>query len=237
MELVTLAQTLWRWRRVVAVGLLLAIAAGVRLGSGGVRASGVASASVVIDTPRSALVANAPYGADSLPWRAATLSGLMAVASVKRDMARRAGIPVSQLAVLEADLGTPIVDSSLPKAASDVARVAPEPYTLTSQLDGVLPIVWFKATAPTVDEAARLVRAATAAAKTAVETSNTLRRQAIVIDPGASVRTEEVRSRSKALLAVGVAVLLFAIWCGCVPLIPGLARFWRATGPVPRKAS
>jgi hypothetical protein len=236
MEVFYLIRALWRSRLVLAAGLLLAIAAGSKLAPVTPAPSGVASASVVIDTPRSELVNTLPYGAKSLPWRAATVSGLMSSAPVKRDIARAARVPPSRIAVLDSVLAAPLIDASLPKAAAAAAQTTQEPYVLITHADGLLPVVFFEAAAPTVAEAARLARAATAAVKTAVATSNTLRLQPIVIETGAAVQTHEVHSSSGPLLGVGIAVVLFALWCGCVLVIPVLARSWRATGPVARKA-
>jgi hypothetical protein len=196
----------------------------------------VATASVVIDTPRSQLVDTSPYGAESLPWRAATLSALMGSEPVQREIARQAGIAPNRLAVVDSVLSQPLIDASLPKAAAAAAQTVPEPYVLTTHADGSLPVVSLHAAAPTVAEAARLVRAATSAARTAVPTSQTLRLQPITFDNGASVMTARVASRSGLILGVAAAILLFALWCGCVPIVAALARVWRATGPEPRRA-
>ena len=236
MELVTILRVLWRRRWLVVVGLLLSCAVGFKLSHGRETSSGLAWGRVVVDTKKSQLVDTTPYGAASLPWYAATLSGLTADPAVSGDIARAAGIRADEFAVMDSGLGTPIDDTSLAKAAADAARISPQPYVLVTRALTGLPVISFEASAPTPAEAAKLVDAAAENVADGVTVSHTMQQQPLVIHRSGGVHQVEVKTDPGLLLGIGAAATLFLLWCLALPLAPGIARLWRATAPVPQKA-
>ncbi len=127
MELVSILRVLWAHKLLVIAGLVLAVTAGLKLGGGTTAPSGYAWTRVLVDTRTSALVKPAPFGADTLPWRAGLLADLLASEDVKRQIARGAQIPVEQLAIVDHSLANPTVDASEPKAAAEAAAITSSP--------------------------------------------------------------------------------------------------------------
>ena len=168
MELVTILRELWHRRTIVAlvalVSLIVGAAVAFRLPSLESRKYevGIATARILVDTPKSQVVEVAPQGSDTLGVRANLIASLMADGVVKDAIAKRAGLKLDELeGVAENTAGT-----------SGAAAVEPTAFTaddhvLTTRViqtpDGDrLPIIDIETQAPDTAGAAKLANAAVA---------------------------------------------------------------------------
>src|SRR3954470_10706961 len=101
MNSVTILRNLWHRRMLVAVAGFVAFAAGWLFAFGPALSFppkprgytvGVATANLLVDTPRSQVVDVAPKGSDTLAARANVLANLMVDGEVKDAIAKRAGV-------------------------------------------------------------------------------------------------------------------------------------------------
>ena len=113
MELVTILRELWHRRTIVAlvalVSLIVGAAVAFRLPSLESRKYevGIATARILVDTPKSQVVEVAPQGSDTLGVRANLIASLMADGVVKDAIAKRAGLKLDELeGVAENTAGT-----------------------------------------------------------------------------------------------------------------------------------
>jgi hypothetical protein len=249
MELVGLGRVLWRRRRLIALGAVVAIAIGIVLGGAPPARSGFAQTAVIVDTPRSQLVDNAPLGGDSMNWRASLLAHLMATEANKDALARRLGIRRDDLAVVDPALAIPEIASSLPKAASQMAGVTAVPYVLTVHLrDDTLPVIAIDAVAPDRQAASRLATAAREVLRAGAPppqpeatvsdedaTSDAFRSdltqlQPFVVRDVGPVRAKAIVEGSFPVKAVGAAVFVFVLWTIAAVVLPLLAFLTRRRG-------
>ena len=102
MNSVTILRNLWRRRMLVAVAGFVAFAAGWLFAFGPALSFppkprgytvGVATANLLVDTPRSQVIEVAPKGSDTLAARANVLANLMVDGGIKDAIAKRAGLP------------------------------------------------------------------------------------------------------------------------------------------------
>jgi hypothetical protein len=232
MEVLPVLRSLLSRRLLVGAGLVVAIAVGLMARTTRASDTGLASTRVVLDTLDSQLVHADPKGADSLVWRAQLLSALMGSEPVRRGIARDVRVPAKDLAVVDAALATPVVATTLPVAAAQAAAAAirPEPYVLTVQSDPQLPMVSIEARAPDSGQAARLARAAAAAIAAAAPASGGPELQRFSVEAVGPPRMRTVEAGQGRLRAVGAALAVFVLWCGCVVLCARLTASSRASG-------
>src|SRR4051794_4981910 len=107
MELLLLGRVLWRRRPVLALGAIVALAVAIAIGSSPPKSSALATTRLLLDTPRSQAVEPAPFGAETLPWRASLLSHLMTDGPNQQRLARALGIRTKDLYVDDAALAVP----------------------------------------------------------------------------------------------------------------------------------
>jgi hypothetical protein len=224
MGLVGVVHVLWKRRIAVLVGTLLAIAVGVvGLQRGGATAPSSSSLTkVLIDTPNSLVADAKARGAATIYTRARLVGALIADDDARGEIARRAGLQPSELAIAGPGAAAP-PDVITPLAEQAIAVAKPiGVYLVSVEVTPELPIVSIDANAPSRDEAVRLGRAT-------VESLSSVARSA----PGGGgvaieqlgrplVSTKEV-APGKAKV-VGGALMFFVVWCmGCV-LFDGAAR-------------
>ena len=256
MEILVLGRLLWRRRLMLGLGAIAALALAVAVGSAPPESSALATTRVLLDTPQSQAIDTAPFGAETLPWRASLLSHLMASEPSKQRLARALGIPVEQLYVEDAALNVPAVPSSLPKAASEVASINSAPYVLTIALPNQsLPMIALTSAAPDARSATRLIVAARdvlrssappptdrsdvkpAAKLSEAEAADTNEPYAYVVDQVAPIRVKTVPSGKGPLKAIAVSLFVFIAWCACVVVLPGLVRRLRSRRPLQEPAA
>src|SRR5919199_1890517 len=190
MELVRVVRLLWRRRIALAAGFVAAAALAV------------------------------VGGRTTLAWRAALLSHLLAAGTGRQALARRIGVPVDQLAVVDQELAAPAVPSSLPKAVS-AAIVPRAPYAVSvSMPNGAVPIIAIEAYAPDRSGAVRLARASaqllqSQSSPDAVGPGV----QPLVIESAAPIHARTL-SGGGPLRRAAVFVLLWGLWTAAVALGP-----------------
>jgi hypothetical protein len=227
MEVVPVLQLLWRRRRLVAVGAIVAIAIAVLMGGSATPPSAGASTRVTLDTPQSQLVTDAPLGSDSLPWRATLLATLLGTDTARERIAGEVGIETGQLALIELELMAPPVPASLPRAAIEAAGVITEPYVLAVHTDDVLPVVAIETSAPDRAGATALAQAAVHALQAGASPRDTEAVQGLRIARMTDIDVEVVPGSSGRTKTAGIAIVLFALWCAGLALIPAIRGAWR----------
>ncbi len=213
MGFVALLRVLWRRKIAVFVGLALAIAIGVvgiKL-KGPPTATTSAASRVLIDTPRSLIATAKAPGAPTIYSRARVIADLMATESAEAEIAHRAGLEPSELAVLGPGAAAPpLVITAVAEQASEVVRPV-APYLVSVEVTPGQPLLTITAVGADRETVVGL-------GKAAVETLPTVAREA----PGGgdSVKVETLgaptiaikTSGGRKLIALG-ALVFFAFWC------------------------
>ncbi len=233
MELVPLLRELWRVRVLVAgvavFAVLVGAAVAFKLPSLDSRKYdvGVATASLLVDTPSSQVIEVAPKGSDTLGVRANLLANLMAEGVVKDAIAERAGIPTDRLQGISESAGT---------VAPEKGPKPQDAYILTTRVvltpgGDQLPIIELEAQAPDAPRAAKLAESAVSglrdfldsrAADEQVPDAERLRVSGL-----GSPQAREVARGPKNLYALAATIFVFLAGCGAILLFKGLARGWR----------
>jgi hypothetical protein len=236
MDSLVFPRALWRRRIIVTLGAVLAIAVASKLAAGSRDGRALAGVRVLLDTPQSQLTNADPARVESLPWRASLLSLLLGTEPVRQQLAREAGIPAQQLAVVSSDLATPIVPASLPETATGAAANPSEVYLLSVHSDATIPLISLEAQAPDRETAARLAEAAAHALKISAAPPEMPEARSFIAEPVGPITTGSLPAGRRTLLMLGVAIVLFGLWCGGVVLVSAIARSMRLpeTKPAPR---
>jgi hypothetical protein len=224
-ELVPILRTLWRRRLLVALGAAVALALALALAGKAAPDRGVASVDVLVDTPVSQLSHAAPPGADGLIARAILFGNLLATDRAQARIARDARVPPNELAVIMRSAATPILPSALAVHAAEAAAARPEKYVVMVHVDSTVPLVRVDALAPEPRGAVRLADAVTNAMETAAAPD--FRR--VVVNPVGRPQARVIPGSSGRVKALGAAIVVFALWCGCVVFASVLWR--RAYAP------
>lgn len=233
MDLITILRDLWRHRRLVmvlaALAMLIGFASAYRLTYPPLKVEsrqylvGMASASVLVDTPDSQVVDVDPEGTDTLGLRANLLASLMAETELSSAIARKAGIPPDRLISIAETPTSP----QTPLPDGDMSGT----YVLTVRPDEALPFIKINAHAPDARQAAVLANAAMDAlegyldSKAAAERVPNARR--LVVSRLGPARSGEVVRGPRRLIALLVAVFFFFAACAATVVGFELARRWR----------
>ena len=234
MELLNLARLLWARRWLVALGIPLAIAAGLfaaRAVSGAAEGSAVASSQVVFDTSDSQLVNAAPRQVDTLTIRARLVADSMASDDARALVAREAGIRPSELAILGTWVGTdPPVESPLVGRAAAISDAPPVPYVLKLVADEEAPLIRIGATAPDAEQARRLSDAVLTGLSESVSSLDGGNAGGFVVDRAGNPQVTVVPAASRAVpAAVAATIMVFALWCGLVLVAGRASRLLRGS--------
>jgi hypothetical protein len=234
MASVTILRELWRYRLSVCAAAFMAVTIGWLLAFGATMPPksrsykvGVATASVLVDTPRSQVVEVAPEGSETLGERANVLANLMVDGEIKDVIARRAGLAPKQL----------IATATSGGAAEPAKPLNARSHSLTTNAvvasdSADLPIIRVQTQAPDVTQAIRLANAAVTGlssyldAKAATETVPDTRRLR-VRGLGVAQGHEAPRGPGR-ITAAAVVIFLFAAGCGVILALSALTRGWRA---------
>jgi hypothetical protein len=228
---------LWRRRIQVAIGAVVAVAIAFALGGSAVPRSAVGATRVLIDTPRSDLVAVSSRGMDSLSWRATLLAMLLGTETAHDQLAREMGVAVGQVAVVDQELTTAANPAALPVAALLSASETPEPYVLKVATDDSLPIVSIQTSAADRTAAARLAAAAVHVLESGASPRDTPDLQGLrfeQIDPVTAVEIAGRQGRTKTAMT---AVFVFCVWCIALLFWPGRREPRRWSWPIRRARS
>jgi hypothetical protein len=234
---VTILRELWRYRisvcaaafMAITVGWLVAFGASVPPKSRSYKV-GVATASVLVDTPRSQVVEVAPEGSETLGERANVLANLMVDGEIKDVIARRAGLAAKQLVATATAGGA--ASTTEPATPLNARSHALTTSAVVASDSADLPIIRVQTQAPDVSQAIKLANAAVTGlssyldAKAATETvpaARRLRVRALGVAQG-----HEAARGPGGMTAGAVIIFLFAAGCGAILALSALIRGWRA---------
>jgi hypothetical protein len=223
LEVIAFLRVLRRTWLLVALGAIAVAGLAVKTG-GATTSSGLAATHVVLDTPESQLVDQAPIGAETLPWRASLMAHLIATEPARDRIARELGLPLDQVAVTDNSVSNPDVPASLPKAAAEAAQTyAPYVLVVTPPPDS-LPVIAIEAVAPDRQKAVDLAMAAVAEFRSGGSPRTTTGLQGVVVDQPGTVRSKTVTSNAGTMKAAGTSLVLFICWCMALGLFPAAKR-------------
>jgi capsular polysaccharide biosynthesis protein len=241
-EIVTILRTLWHRRVLVCLVALVAIVIGWMLAftasfppKSRSYTVGMATTRILVDTPRSQVVAVNPRGSETLGARASVLANLMVEGEVKAAIARRAGLRPSRLrAATGSGGGEP--DKGAEEESTTEAPLGPKSYALKTNVvtssDLVdLPIIQVQTQAPDAKRAMELANAAVAGlsdhldSKAADEQVDDRRRLRVRGFGGG--QASEVKRGPGGMVAVGAGIFVFLMGCAAILIVSALTRGWR----------
>lgn len=226
MEVVIFLRLLWRRRLQLAVGAVVALAVGVALGGKQpALSSGLAATTVLVDTPRSALIDNSSNAMGSLYWRATLMAMLLGTDSARTQLAQETHVPVGEIAVIEPELTTPATPAVLPTAALQAASATPEPYVLRVLTNDVNPIITVQTSAPDRAGAARLAEAAVRVLHAGISPRSTAQVQGLTIAQIDPVTAKEVAVGGGHSTMALTAFAVFVLWCIGVAVVAVRGRW------------
>jgi hypothetical protein len=249
MNSVLILRRLWDRRLLTAAALLVGVvAAGLILYKPSFPPKsksytvGVATSTILVNTPKSEVTTIAPRGSASLMQPTSVMASLMVDGTGKALIAKAAGIPNSKLIGVNEALTAPESAANLTPPSQTVAR---GDYQLSTEVyddnqGNVLPLIGVTAEAPTVAGATKLAAAAATGfgqylSQQATSEGVPANDQLTVSSVGVSTATIETRGPSK-ILAILAFVLLSGIGCVLIVAGPALRRAWRAAGGEPLPA-
>jgi hypothetical protein len=187
---------------------------------------GVATASILVDTPKSQVVEVDPTGSDALGGRANVLANLMVDGDIKTAIARRAHLAPKQL----------VATSQSPGITSPAAKLKPDSRSYATSVamasDGVvLPIIKVQTQAPNVTQAIQLANAAvdglgdyldSRAVGEAVSNTRRLR-----VRPLGTAQGQVAMRGPSPVMALGVVFVVFVLGCAMILMASAVIRGWR----------
>ena len=231
MELLGAVLILWERRVVVAIGVIVAVAAGLLVdrasgASPGGSIPGTGTVRVVLDTADSQLLKAAPRGADTLPMRASLLADTLASSAGKSLVARESGVdPFDLVVVIPAATKDPTSETPLVKRIAKVTAAVHAPYVVEASVDDVTPIISIKATAPDDAQVRRLTAAAVASLRSLLVAVDGSDSKGFVLDTVAPIRVERTPVESHAaVVMLGTALAVFCAWCLAVVVVVAVWR-------------
>lgn len=245
MELARTLKTLWRRRRLLALGALVALVAALlsvyRVGlfppslEGRTNVFASASSQILVDTPDSAF-ADLSYDLEALDARASVFARFLASPAAVALIAREAKLPFTQIAAQGPfELNVPEVQQA-PTAERRSSQILGEGalYRLRFENNPSLPIVSVFAQAPRREEAVALAEAAPTALRDYIdriqaEQHTPVERQVEIRRLG-SATGGIVNEGANLQIATLVFIAVLGAWC--MLLIPArtIARGWRELG-------
>jgi hypothetical protein len=243
LELIAMLRDLWRFRGFVAVAALVALCIGWITAfrpsfppEGRHYTVGIATARILVDTPRSQVVEVAPRGSEMLGSRASVLAQLMVDGQLKADIARRAGLPRAKLSTRTQ--GAP-GEELAPTPAGPDAYVLTTGVLLNSDL-AQLPIIKAEAQAPNPAQAAMLANAAVEGLSDYLDskaaTEQVPDRQRLSVSGLGPAQAHEVTRGTSAAVTLALTLFAFLAGCGVILATAGLVRGWRQAAETERSA-
>lgn len=230
MGFVALLRVLWRRRVLVAIGALIAIALGaLALRQQPPPPSSSSHTEVFIDTPQSLVASARAPGSRTIYPRARLVAALLADDEAKAEIAHRAGLEPSELAVAGPGAAAePLAITPLAEQAVEVAKPL-APYLVSVEVTPGLPIVSVDAHAPTRDAAVALGEAAVAVLPEVAHASPGGGNSVSVHRLGRAVVTTTAPGAGKTKLVA--AFLFFCVWCLACIAFDRIARARRRGRP------
>jgi hypothetical protein len=245
MELARTLKILWRRRRLVALGAVVALAAAIvsvysvslfppSLTSR-TNVFATASSQILVDTPDSSF-ADLSYELEPLETRAGVFARFLANPAALGLISQQTGIPAASIEAQGPYEENLPLNEQQPTAEERSTQIIGEGalYRLRFENNPDLPIISVFAQAPTEKEAKALAAAAPAALRVYVErlqeNQHTPRRDRVEIRPLGHAVGGVVNGGANREIAILVFLVVFAIWC--ILLVPAhtIARGWREEG-------
>ena len=189
---------------------------------------GVATARVLVDTPKSQVLEVAPLGSDTLGARANLIANLMVEGVVKSAIAKKANLSPGDLKGIAEAGADPTAAPEPPKERGNVLVTR-----VLASTEGDLPIIEIDAQSSDVASAIKLADSAVEGlseyleSKAATEEVPAAKRLQVTGLGGAQA-IESVRGPSL-VVALVVGLLVFVLGCGLILLAGALLRGWRAS--------
>jgi hypothetical protein len=191
---------------------------------------GVATASILVDTPRSQVVDVNPLGIGGVSATANLLAVVMTQGDVKASIAKNAGLQPSKLATISASAAGP--QTSVPDSvARDPGAGILITNTLTNAAGNQLPVISIEAKATDAAAAARLANAASSGllsylTSTAAAERIPQRARLRVTSMGPAQAREETQGPTP-VLAILLGLLVFGAFTGGILGVLALGRAFR----------
>ena len=189
---------------------------------------GVATARVLVDTPKSQVLEVAPTGSDLLGARANLIANLMVEGDVKAAVAEKAGLKPGELTGVAEAAVDPTEDPAPPKGRGNVLSTR-----VIASTEGDLPLIEIEAQGADAASAIKLADSAVDGlreyldSKAASEKVSEAKRLQVTGLGGAQA-VGSVRGPSL-LAALLAGVFVFVAGCGAILLGGALMRGWRAS--------
>jgi hypothetical protein len=252
MQLAIALRTLWRHKIIVALGLIIAILAGMalafKLPSLQSRSFnvGVATEEILVDTPSTQIVDVSPAGAYNLGQTANLLSTVMTQGAVREGVIAKAGLVPSRFSAFSlsnnssgsgpgsAAQTTPPPDSSLLEPGSGVMTT----QTLMDSSGNDLPIIWVQTRAATPAKAVAMANAAVSSLDAYVRSSalgNKIpARQTLHVSALGTPQATVASSGTSPMMAAAAAIVIFGLVCLMILGCSAVARGWRQAAALER---
>jgi hypothetical protein len=252
MGAVAILRELWRHRIVVLSAIPLALIVGLsvpyKLGiplQSRQHEVGVASATALLDTPRSQVVAlGGPDAAvaAALPARAVLLASLLTTSPLHERIARRAGVASNLLIATAPPQADGAADVRAPAATgASVADDDPRASLVTLSTSMTLPMIVVDARAPDEATAERLANAAVTTlaeyVKDTVGAEAVPSERRIVVEQLGPARSTTKHEGPSGVLGVLAGLLVLLAVCAAILLVSVLARDWRRMSAVERRGA
>jgi hypothetical protein len=243
MDTVTILRELWR-RRLLVVGVgLVAILAGMALlykGSYPLKLEsrryqvGIATASILVDTPNSQVVDVAPKGSDTLGMRANLLASVMVDGVVKAAIAGKAGLDAKDL------VGISTSAQDQPATRPRDHRVPVLTTKVVTDNDGAeLPIISVEVQASDAEIATKLASAAVVGLQDYLNSTAAAQKipdaKRLNVSELGQAQAHIVTRGPTNIIGLAVVLLVFALGCGGILAGVGLSRGWRAASALERE--
>ncbi len=191
---------------------------------------GVATASILVDTPRSQVVDVNPVGIGGVSATANLLAVVMTQGDVKASIAKNAGLQPSKLSTISASAAGP--QTSVPDSvARDPGAGILITNTLTNAAGNQLPVISIEAKAANATAAARLANAASSGLLsylTSTAAAERIPQQArLKVTSMGPAQAQEQTEGPSPMLAVILGLLVFGAFAGGILGISSLARAYR----------
>lgn len=249
MELARALRELGRRRRLLALGVLIAVAASIlsvyRFEGGKLKSRSLqyaaATTQVLVDSEPSVL-GNVTQSSEALSARAQVYANFMASPAILDIIARQVGLSGDQLyAAGPVNAQEPRVEQE-PTALKRNVEITGEtkPYRLNYEAQGNLPSVTIYSQAPTTSVAIGLANAAVVGLQryvASVESGGTIpKRSRVVIRQLGPASGGVVDGGISKTLAIMVFVMVFLLWCVLMLVAARFGQTWRASAAVEQGA-
>jgi len=243
MEFVGALRVLWRYRVLVALSVIPAVAVVLVLAHGRYTV-GNGAASALVDTYRSQTVdLGAQTGSDiqTLVARAALLSSVMTSSPIKDEIALSAGIrPDRLISVSTAAPGPPGAGATGGQVSAPSPKATTIRATVPELQSGAIPIIVVKTQAPTAAQAQRIADASFTALIAGIDTiagNNSVAKpdRLVVRRLGAATATT-VQKGPSIIAAAAAGVALFGLLCLLILGAYALVHGWRRAAALERGA-